>query len=157
MGFIPQRDIDVHEIGIRYMLEFFPNLQRTTTPDKVTFFSNANGARVRLKVDTYDFVNIFIETHSSIEGEVIGGPWQAANDGCDIYAYYYPRAGQVVLTHLGPEAMTVLGGLSMVYADRGRIVKNRGYNTRGILLHVNDYLSFMRGFCAVRTVEPKSI
>lgn len=65
---------------------------------KGDFINKKTGAKLELKTDSYDInrtPNVFMERWSDKAKEKPGGPWQAKEHGCSIYAYYFLKNGIV--------------------------------------------------------------
>src|ERR1700761_3813752 len=49
---------------------------------------------IELKTDTYSMEkteNFFMEFHSNVNSQTLGGPWRAARDKVDFFVYYFIR------------------------------------------------------------------
>jgi len=142
------------------MRELYPILQPTTNPHKSTHFNPDTGDVLRQKTDTYPFVNIFIEEFSDYRKHTIGGPFQAFDDGCNMFCYYYPLEGKIIWTTLSKESIQSHYDLLQMYRGnnhRTKYVPNKGYLTKGYTINVWEYLKWMGNFCTLTEVPVRPL
>lgn len=85
------KDLQAGKLGEEVFAKLFVGL-RKTDGRKGDFEQPNTGAKIELKTDMYGMQktpNFFIERYSSVEVGSPGGPWQAAQHGCEYFVYWY--------------------------------------------------------------------
>ena len=93
------------------------------------FINTKTGEKLELKTDSYDLnhtPNVFIERWSDRGKEKPGGPWQAYEHGCSIYAYYFKKNG-IVFYYDIPKLIDILESKKRSHVW----IKNKGWITSG--------------------------
>lgn len=97
------------------------------------------GKLVELKIDFYPtYKNMFIETHSRYPDK-IGGPWQAKEHQCELFAYCFAKRSEV--WWFGVD--TIIAFIEAAPPEKYRrvYVQNVGYSGSGILVPVCDLIT----------------
>lgn len=88
------RDLKVGQNGERQFIELAKKygLALTQTDGRKGDLLDEHGKLYELKTDSYDHSrtsNYFMELYSDVEAAKKGGPWQALENNCDYFVYFF--------------------------------------------------------------------
>lgn len=78
----------------RKFIKIYKTHKLALSEDRRWDYLTPRGLKVELKSDTYDYTktdNFFMEKYSDMAKKSPGGPWRAAEDGVDIWIYWFPK------------------------------------------------------------------